>query len=80
MIYDSRETQAKQHLVEKLEEKIEEEHKKEDDLKMMTEMYGLLEPTQSERDAAEQEAALRNKPIMERQSTTSSVNTQYIDE
>jgi hypothetical protein len=41
---------------------------------MMQDMYGLLEPTQSEKDAQEK------KEVQRRASTTSSVNTQYIDE
>jgi hypothetical protein len=49
MIFDSRETKAKTQLVEKLEEKIEEEQKIEEDLKMMQEMYGLLEKVDSEK-------------------------------
>ena len=74
MIFDSRETKAKTQLVEKLEEKIEEEQKKEEDLKMMEEMYGLLEKVESEKPE-------EPKKFLERKnSTTSSVNTQYIDE
>jgi hypothetical protein len=77
MIFDSRETKAKNHLVEKLEEKIEEEQKIEDDLKIMQEMYGLLEKVDS--DKPEKEEA--KKALPERKnSNASSVNTQYIDE
>lgn len=61
--------------MEKLEEKLEEDQKKEEDLKMMQEMYGLLENTDKKEE--EQKNATNN---MRRDSTTSSVNTQYIDE
>ena len=45
---------------------------------MMQEMYGLLEPTESE--MADQEEKANAKGGERRNSTASSVNTQYIDE
>ncbi len=46
---------------------------------MMQEMYGLLEKTESEK-LAEEEGQKRANYLQRRDSTTSSVNTQYIDE
>ena len=43
-------------------------------------MYGLLEPTESEKDAEKNGDDAKNKGPERRDSTTSSVNTQYIDE